>query len=73
MKRLAGSLAVASLLLVLAAIGVFVVQIWTTIFDADTFLKIEVTLGAVATAVFVTWYFLKESADSEEMRKGKLD
>lgn len=64
--------------LLATAIGLFVlavllgiVQIWFCPWLPDTFVKIELTLGALLTLAVVGWYGLKEYAEDKERRNGQ--
>jgi len=61
---------------VLFVIGILIglAQLWFSPWSAETFLKIEMTLGGLLGIVIVVWYVVKEYREDKATRSGsRLD
>jgi hypothetical protein len=65
--KIAIGLAVA---LVVAAIALVLVQLWTAGMSAELFWKLEITLGALFVIVLVVTYAVKEYKEFKSLSKG---
>jgi hypothetical protein len=61
---------------ILFVIGVLIgmAQLWASPWSADTFLKIEMTIGGLLGIVVVLWFVVKEYQEDKATRSGsRLD
>jgi uncharacterized membrane protein YcjF (UPF0283 family) len=67
------TLAVAAVLFVIAML-IGIVQLWFSPWSADTFVKIEMTLGALLGIAVVAWFVVREYREDKANRSGsRLD
>lgn len=66
------TLAVGAALFVVATL-IGIVQLWFSPWSVDTFIKIEMTIGAFLGILVVLWFVVRESKEDKANRSGSLD
>jgi len=64
----------AGTILVVVGIAAGLLQLWFAPWSAETFLKIEMTIGGLLVIVVVIWFAVREHKEDEATRSGdRLD
>jgi fucose permease len=64
----------AGTILVVAGIAAGLIQLWFAPWSAETFVKIEMTLGGLLAIVVVVWFAVREHKEDQATRSGdRLD
>ena len=64
----------AGTILVVAGIAAALIQLWFFPWSAETFLKIEMTIGGLLAIVVVVWFAVREHKEDKATRSGdRLD
>jgi hypothetical protein len=67
------SLAIGATLFVIGVLAA-IAQLWFEPWDAETFIKLEMTIGGLVVIVIVVWFAVRESRDYKAIRSGdRLD
>jgi len=66
------TLAVGAAVFVVAML-IGIVQLWFSPWSVDTFIKIEMTIGAFLGIVVVLWFVAREYKEDKANRSGSLD
>jgi uncharacterized membrane protein len=65
---------VAGTILVVLGIAAGLIQLWFAPWSAETFVKIEMTLGGLLAIVVVVWFAVREHKEDQATRSGdRLD
>jgi hypothetical protein len=65
---------IAGTALFVVGVVVFMAQLWFTPWSAETFFKVEMTLGGLLVIVVVVWFMVNEYRQDRQTRSGdRLD